>query len=128
MTQFTSTFVHESEFDGDHVLAEFKRLKRKHVAKLSPFFVAAEGGEVKFRLSMTQQIEILAVLEDILPDVVVRLEGLKDKGGNALKIADIVDSIYFMPLLQSWMGALLQNSFLGATDEKKSAAPLPDAT
>lgn len=126
MSQFTSTFVHESEYDGDKVCVEFRRLKRKHLAKLSPFMSKAADGEIKIKF--TDQMEIMAILEELLPDVVVMLTGLKDKKGDVLKLADIIEDAYFMPLFQQWLGVLLSNSFLKVDDAKKSEAPQPAAS
>lgn len=124
MSKFTSSFPFETEFDGDKVFCKLRRLKRKHVAKLSPFMVAAESGEMKIRF--TDQMQLLEALETILPECIDGdLNGLRDADGNALKLAQIVDDIYFMPLYQQMMSALLHNSFLKVEDEKKSVAPPP---
>lgn len=124
MSNFTTTFTHQSVFDGDTVKVELRRLKRKHVAKLSPFFAQAESGEIK--LKFADQLQLLEVLEHILPECVVSIDGLKDKGNNALKLSDIIEDIYFMPLFQGWMGALVSSSFMKGDEEKKSV-PQPPA-
>lgn len=124
MGNFTQTFMHESEFDGDKIRVELRRLKRKHVAKLSPFISQHADGAM--RLTFDQQMPLLAVLEEILPECIANLEGLKDRGNNALKIGDIIEDVYFMPLFSEWLTALLTNSFMRTPDEKKSE-PLPPA-
>lgn len=120
MSNFTSTFVFESDFDGDHVIVELQRLTNDQVNKLSPFFSKLDGGELKIRFA--DQMEIIGILGQILPGCVVRLEGLKDKAGNALTLDKIIGRVYFMALFQAWLGALLKHSFLSEDEGKKSEA------
>jgi hypothetical protein len=124
MGNFTATIIDEFTFDGDKIVTELRRLKRKHVGKLSPFFTEVENnGTVK--LSFKDQISLQAELETILPECIVKIEGLKDKSGNALKLSEIIEDFYFMPLFQHWMGVLMSQSFLRSTEEKKSDPQQP---
>lgn len=125
MGNFTQTFTHESEFDGDKIRVELRRLKRRHIAMLSPFI--AQHADGAMRLTLDQQMPLLAVLEGILPECIVQIDGLKDRGNNALRIDDIIENVYFMPLFSEWLSALLTNSFMRAPDEKKSEPQPPGA-
>lgn len=118
MSGFTKTVSHEIEFDGDTVQLELRRLNRKDMTAFSEFI--KEGDDGKHTVSIQDGMQLMKVAEEILPEYVVNMTGLKDASGNPLSLDDVLAETYFMELLGNIVGRLMEISFPGKEDEKKS--------
>jgi len=123
MSRFTSSFPFTVEFEGDAVNFTLRRLRTKHAQRLAPFMGKTKSGKVTMTIS--EQFDMITVAEEILPDCVESMTGLKDRNGNALQFSDIVGQAYFISLHGQLLEALLTHSFLEDSDAKKSDAPSP---
>lgn len=122
MSYFTKKIIKTYEFEGDTVVVEMDRLKKKDAIKLAPK-LGEPDEEGNFKLSFADQMEFTKAADDMLTKYVTKFEGLKDADGNAMQLADVCgdeSASYFMTLLSNIFGDLMSNSFAKVEDEKKS--------
>lgn len=129
MSKFTRNFTRTIEFDGDQVSVTMKRLKRKQMFDLAPYMGEAdENGKVK--MSLKDNMQLLDQAQEKIKANLVALSGLTIDGeelaveggkpSNPDLYGLIFDEAYFMNLLGEMLGAMVEESFVGEEDEKKS--------
>ena len=113
MSKFTKSLVETFDFDGDKVTITFKRLKRKHLIALSPHMTTS--GDIEFK----DQVKFMDAAAEVLPDIIESMTGLVDADGNALTVEEMVDEMYFVPLVSDLMGKVMEQSFVKDEQVKK---------
>lgn len=123
MSQFTPTLHYETEFDGDKITCEMRRLKRKHMLELISVLKSESSAAGETEAKLTSMSQLAEAASRILPECLVdkKLSGLKDKDGNALSLDQIIEEAYFAPLIVKLVMFLFANSSIakGSEDEKK---------
>ena len=125
MGNFTRQITKTYSFDGDQISIVFRRLKRHEALQLAPFFKEENGETV---MTFKDQLEMSNAVCDLLPDVILFLDGLVIDGVNvnyqsgqeSEGFEDFVSNAYFLPLHTELMTDILDSSFVKETDEKKS--------
>ena len=101
MSNFTPLVRHEYEFEGDTVVVEFSRLKRKHMLGAMPALKKlqdSQGADKEDDLNEAIN-DVLNSIVDVIPEYVVKLEGLSDAEGHAVDIETVCSTFYFMKLI-----------------------------
>lgn len=109
MSNFTPLVKRKFVFEGDDVSVTFSRLKRKHMLKMLPKFIA-----IKDNLKETTDVELLAPLIDEFGDKAVdyirSIEGLKDANGEDVTITEVIENAYFLEFFADIMMAMIEES------------------
>jgi len=122
MSKFTKQFRTTYNFEGDVVNVTMTRLKRKDAIKLAPFMTEPDE-DGKVTMALEDSMKFADAANVILVNCITEFEGLKDAGGNALSKEDVFGAeseAYFMSLTSEIISDLMDASFVGADDEKKS--------
>jgi len=121
-------------FDGDTVTVQAQRLKQQDMAELAGFLdyaakqAEALGPEERAKGTVTLSVRdmfgsdqgFMNAARDVLPRRVTQLTGLTDEEGQPLTLEDIIEEVYFMPLLSEVLGWLVSSSFIEPTEGKAS--------
>lgn len=135
MGNYTKTIKYETDFDGDHIKVEMKRLKRPDAVQIIPLVGEPDkDGSYKIE-NLVDQIELMNSMSDLLTDpgkkYIINFSGLKieDKelimqDGNIPEedielFNEVFTGAYFMPLLAEFTAELMDKSFLKEEDKKK---------
>ena len=111
MSGFTPTVKFETDFDGDHLTFELRRLKIKHHALI--LRIAEKDSSLSDRVAL-----LLDTGKAILPDCVVSIQGLVISDIPNVDINFILDEAYFLPLIDILLTQLVQISRVESTDIK----------
>jgi hypothetical protein len=122
MGRFTQAVNETTVFDGDTITYKLRRLQNKHMVKLSPVLSAVGTEAVLLRTA-----RLADESKDVLLECVSEFKGAKDSDGNALTFEDVLGEAYFLMLIDSILGRLLQVSVMTEVDAKKSDATPPAA-
>lgn len=124
MSSYTRTVKEVIEFDGDQLTVEFNRLKREQFMELQPYFKTGDSGEVVMELD--DQKQYFKVVEQILPDVIVSINGFVVDGelcscapGDDF-FQEVITKIFFLHFTQEVLSKIVKASILDKTLEKKS--------
>lgn len=127
MSKFTPKVTKQYEFDGDTINVTFRRLKRAEALTLAPYArTEADGITVSFE----NQIKLLEVTGELLPNVIERFTGLfiDDVEVDYIKDGDtknldgwnsFLEEAYFFQLHSDILLDILNASFLSGDDKKK---------
>jgi hypothetical protein len=115
MSKFTPTVKWETDFDGDHVVFELRRLTNEQMMKLAPCFPTelATGG------AFLRSVKLVSEAKEVLRSCVVSMHGLTDSQEQEMKLERILDEGYFIRLLDSLLGRVLKVSMLTEDEIKK---------
>ena len=123
MSQFTPLVSYETEFEGDRITMNLRRLQRKDMQKLTPYMHAEDGGT---KITFSDQMEFSNMAMDLLPVYVSNFQGLTNSAGEPMSIESIIDEVYFSSLLQELVVEIFSISRLSGEDAKNSEAPSPE--
>lgn len=128
MSKFTKNFTVTKEFDGDTVIVNMSRMKRKDALKLAPYMNKITDGDTT-KLTFEDNMQMVDAAANLLPKYVNSITGLYIDETEVTKdselFTDMLEEVYFMELVSELIGDLVQNSFL--QNVKKSEA-LPGNT
>ena len=129
MSNFTRTFTKNYDFDGDKVHVEMKRLKRAQALTLIPVVQevsnAAESDDPnKAQMQTETAMGLMEIAEGILKDAIVKVSGLyfddTEVQVGTEEFEEMLTSVYFMQLIMLIVNDLIEESFLGIDNQKKS--------
>jgi hypothetical protein len=104
VSNFTPLVLKEYDFDGDHIVIQFSRLKVKDLLTIVPSFseiVELNVDESNATELLTKASDVFASLEtfsELIIDYVKSVDGLTDSVGNDIGIEIIVSESYFLKL------------------------------
>ena len=113
MSNFTPTVKFETEFEGDTVRMNLRRLKRGDMMKLSPYLTTETGGAI-------DGMQLMDISAGFIRDYVFDFCGLTDAEGSELPFTAITDEVYFLGLISEIITRLFEISNMGEGDEKNS--------
>lgn len=119
MSNFVRSVPFDMEFDGDSVTMNLTPLKRGHMQMMAPFIKSGEDGD---KLSFADNMAVLEVAAEILPENVKDFAGLTIEGTNA-GLDEVVGESYFIPLIGEILSKLFDISTVKSNEEKNSVAP-----
>jgi len=148
MGNFKKLITCKTEFDGDKIKADLKKLKRKDAVRLIPM-MGAPDSEGNFKVDdLAEQMELMDAMSDILSNhkYIVNFSGLfvtdtdPETGeqrirelvlkqgklvdeANADLLESLLEDAYFMPLLSEIVSELMDKSFVKNNEVKKSVNP-----
>ena len=111
MSSFTPLVKFETTFENDTITMSLKRLKRKAMMSLTPYINADGSGKI-------DELELMNVSADMLPDHVVDFKGLMDAEGNAITIEAMCEEAYFISLQGDIVSKLFEITQLRKGDVK----------
>jgi len=130
MSRYTPLVPFATDFDGDHVTCNLRRLERGALLKLAPYL--NDTGSMQFE----DQAQFAEVMSDLLPEYVTDFRGLVDANGQPIDLDTVVRVAYFQALVGEIVGALLvsskptedevKNSQAGRADISRSASSAKD--
>lgn len=115
MGKFTRTVEFETTFDGDVIAMTLQRLKRGDMMDLSQFMGTDAKGQVTMRGDVAEMYDVLSKL---FPERVSNFSGCSDADGTQLAITDILDEMYFLPLVIDIIRKLFEISSVSEENEK----------
>lgn len=131
MSNFSKRFTKEISFDGDEVVVEMRRMKRKDALKLSTFMSVGDGDD-EVKMSFTDQFEMIDVAADMLPKYLISIKGLfiddvevSISDDDTMKI--VYEEAYFISLLSEIISVLMQKSFLNEDGVEKKSVKSPES-
>ena len=111
MSSFTPLVKFETTFENDTITMTLKRLKRKAMMSLTPYLNADGDGKIN-------EMELMNVSADMLPEHVVSFGGLKDAEGNSISIEAMCEEAYFISLQADIVSKLFEITQLRKGDVK----------
>lgn len=123
MSKFTRSVPFSTEFEGDNVSCQIKRLTRADITAISSLIDHSKADENGMPCAEDNQKMLNATI-DLLPQYVGdSFRGLRDADGNPVTIEDVCSEAYFLALATEMATMLLNSSQLSEEDVKKSNAP-----
>lgn len=123
MGRYTPTVVLETEFDGDVVRVEMKRMTSAQSMRLAPFLRQSLDGKGIEPLTIQDKVGLFKESMTILPECIVSITGVRDANGLAIDQQTILSQEYFGPLAGKIMEKLMESSRLKEDDAKKLDEP-----
>lgn len=125
MGRFTPTVTFTTEFDGDKVTVEFRRMRSDQGMRLAPFLRPSEDGKGIAPLSIEDKIGLFRESIPILRECLVSITGSKQPDGTENSVDTILTQEYFGPLVREIMERIMEASRIArdGEDAKKSDAP-----
>ena len=111
MSSFTPLVNFETKFEEDTVTMSLRRLKRKSMMLLSPYMDNEGEGKI-------DEIGMLNVISDILPDHVVNFKGLVTADGTEITVKEMCDEAFFLSLQSEIISKIFEISKLTGDDAK----------
>lgn len=118
MSSFTPIVKYTTDFDGDHLVFELRRMKVKHHAAVMRAVDLSKAGERESMIAETGQ--------SVLPDCVVSMTGLTIAGQPVVDIKAVLDEVYFLPLVDNLLAELIRVSRVQETEVKNFNGPSGD--
>jgi hypothetical protein len=115
MSKFTPLVKFETSFEGDKVVIQLRRLKRKAMMKLTPFLTEGDEGDGKL-----DEMAIMGVATEILPEHVASFKGLFQADGTEITFKEAIEESYFMGLITEMIQELFRISKLDEDDAENS--------
>lgn len=122
MGRYTPTVTFETEFDGDQIKVEMRRMTSAQSMRLAPFLRPGQEGGI-MALTMEDKIGLFKESMTILPECIIGISGVKTPTGEAVDQQTILREEYFGPLVARIMQHLMLVSRAKEDDAKKSAEP-----
>lgn len=113
MSSFTPLVKFEVQFENDTIIMNLRRLKRKAMMKLTPYMTKDGDGAL-------DEIELMNVSADMLPEHVVDFKGLFTKNGMVITIEEMCEEAFFITLQADIVGEIFKISSLQEDDAKNS--------
>ena len=126
MSGFTPSVNFTLEFDGDTIDVTCKRLKRKDMIKLSPYINVDEDGGVK--MSFESQMKMFDVMSNLLPEYIIKFDGLTQSDGSKIDIKGALAESYFNSLTGDLISNLMRISSLSEEESKNSDVQLAESS
>lgn len=125
MGRYTPTVKFTTEFDGDKVEVEFRRMRSDQSMRLAPFLRPSADGKGIEPLTMADKLGLFETSMPIVKECIVRIDGCKQPDGTPIDIDTILSQEYFGPLIREIMERLMEASRVAkdGNDAKKSDAP-----
>lgn len=125
MGRYTPTVKFTTEFDGDKVEVEFKRMRSDQSMRLAPFLRPSADGKGIEPLTIDDKMGLFRESLPILKECIVGITGSKQPDGTANDVETILSQEYFGPLIREIMERLMEASRVAkdGNDAKKSDAP-----
>ena len=122
MSNFTPLVPFSIEFDGDNITMNLRRMKKKLLMKIAPFFDDSEVDKSgKLKLTIESQLVLVNMMEDVLPNQVENFDGLMAKDNTTIPLEDMIPEAYFLELSSDIFGEIfkISNPNLGKKDDPK---------
>ena len=113
MSSFTPLVKFEVQFENDTITMNLRRLKRKAMMKLTPYMTKDGEGAL-------DEIELMNVSADMLPEHVVDFKGLFTKNGMVITIEEMCEEAFFITLQADIVGEIFKISSLQEEEAKNS--------
>lgn len=123
MGRFTQAVDETVTFDGEQVSFTMRRMQNKHMLKIAPMLAANPGEN-----ALARTARLVEASKETLAECVSNFRGLTDSAGNPVTLATAMEEAYFLPLLDTVLGRLLQVSVMQEIEAKKSNAQPPAAS
>jgi len=122
MSKYTRATYFDIDFEGDIINVSMLRIKRADFMKMAPHIKTNDDGDVV--MSMSDKLEFMDLIADMLPKYVQKFDGLKTEEGEVLTLKEILDESYFIDILTTLVERLFASSGLGKepkpeTDDKE---------
>ena len=121
MSNFTPLVHFDIEFDGDNISMDLHRLKKACMIKIAPHLPEEIGEDGKVKMEFADEMQLLNILDELLPNNVDNFTGLKTADGIPITLDAMIKEGYFIPLASNILGKLVSitNPTKGEKDNPK---------